>query len=601
MLGAALAAVSCGGTESDTRKAPALRGAFQVRTPRSRRGARARQGDVAPDRVLTREPGGDEPHPWRRRRGAARQGRFGRDELPLFAGGRKRALAVRAVSIDWDAGEEAMAGSRIAAKVMGRTPACRCRADRGLGDEASSMIGGVTAVRKGRAYIQITLGMQSQREREGHRDRQSDPDERSMIGGIRVALIRVFSSGVIGSTEACRRSDGVSKRDAAATSPAAASAPASERASHTASSTSAPARATAPSDDPRDPKDTEALLNGLMAMFGEDDKPAEKHVAQFSLPDGFEPGGECPDPGPSADAEIAEQAGATIPIKEGLTFAYTWTRAADDYDHECLRQVSAIDRRSILLTGSCPVGKDRHLQSTRRRICRTDLEDSYMFEIATGPSIPETLRGALIFSLSATSFSALKTTGTVHHRLLELETSTRGGVQVADDSDGTLDRGDTRTYTAIVNDKTIELPVVEAIGKITTGVRPSDFRLLVLDDARFPFVLDYQVPAWKYAITYTRLSFPTANEVETHLAVDKRVDVYGIYFDFASDRLRAESAPVLREISEALAKNPAWTLTINGHTDNVGGDAVQPGSLEAPQRVGAARAGDTYHIDARGC
>ena len=117
------------------------------------------------------------------------------------------------------------------------------------------------------------------------------------------------------------------------------------------------------------------------------------------------------------------------------------------------------------------------------------------------------------------------------------------GEQVADDSDGTLDCGDTRTYTAIVNDKTIELPVVEAIGNITTGVRPSDFRLLVGDDARFPFVLDYQVPAWRDAITYTRLSFPTANEVETHLAVNKHVDVYGIDLDFASDRLRAGVGP----------------------------------------------------------
>jgi outer membrane protein OmpA-like peptidoglycan-associated protein len=43
--------------------------------------------------------------------------------------------------------------------------------------------------------------------------------------------------------------------------------------------------------------------------------------------------------------------------------------------------------------------------------------------------------------------------------------------------------------------------------------------------------------------------------MERHLAIDKHVDVYGIYFDFASDRVRLESTPVLAEIAGVLAKN----------------------------------------------
>ena len=51
------------------------------------------------------------------------------------------------------------------------------------------------------------------------------------------------------------------------------------------------------------------------------------------------------------------------------------------------------------------------------------------------------------------------------------------------------------------------------------------------------------------------------------------MDVYGIYFDFASDSLRAESEPVLREIATALNAHPDWKLTITGHTDSIGGAA----------------------------
>jgi outer membrane protein OmpA-like peptidoglycan-associated protein len=50
------------------------------------------------------------------------------------------------------------------------------------------------------------------------------------------------------------------------------------------------------------------------------------------------------------------------------------------------------------------------------------------------------------------------------------------------------------------------------------------------------------------------------------------VDVYGIYFDFASDAIRPESEPILKEIADVLARNAEWTLSINGHTDNIGGD-----------------------------
>jgi outer membrane protein OmpA-like peptidoglycan-associated protein len=63
------------------------------------------------------------------------------------------------------------------------------------------------------------------------------------------------------------------------------------------------------------------------------------------------------------------------------------------------------------------------------------------------------------------------------------------------------------------------------------------------------------------------------------------VDVYGIYFDFASDKLRPESAPVLAEIAATLKNNPTWKLHVNGHTDNIGGDAY---NLDLSNRRAAA-------------
>jgi outer membrane protein OmpA-like peptidoglycan-associated protein len=60
--------------------------------------------------------------------------------------------------------------------------------------------------------------------------------------------------------------------------------------------------------------------------------------------------------------------------------------------------------------------------------------------------------------------------------------------------------------------------------------------------------------------------------LEEGLLENSRVDVYGIYFDFNSDRIRPESEPVLGEIGSILQRHPDWRLSIEGHTDNVGGN-----------------------------
>jgi outer membrane protein OmpA-like peptidoglycan-associated protein len=178
-----------------------------------------------------------------------------------------------------------------------------------------------------------------------------------------------------------------------------------------------------------------------------------------------------------------------------------------------------------------------------------------------------------------------------------MEPPRNGLSALVEDAQGEVQRQGKATSKVIVNDRAIDLPVVDASGRYAIGDHIDTFTLKVLDDARFPIVLDYRHVSNNFSITYTKVTFPTTGEVEKHLATDKHVDVYGIYFDFASDRLRPESGPVLREIGEALTRNPAWTLTINGHTDNVGGDAF---NLELSKRrsLSVRRAlSETYHID----
>lgn len=63
------------------------------------------------------------------------------------------------------------------------------------------------------------------------------------------------------------------------------------------------------------------------------------------------------------------------------------------------------------------------------------------------------------------------------------------------------------------------------------------------------------------------------SKIEDDLEKDGRAIVYGINFDFNSDKLRDESKVILDKIVKILKEKTDWKMTIEGHTDNIGGEA----------------------------
>jgi len=305
------------------------------------------------------------------------------------------------------------------------------------------------------------------------------------------------------------------------------------------------------------------------------------------------PGGECPPPSPTAAAEMAAQAAAPIPLKVGLTMSHVHKAARNDYEHECLEQVTAVDLRGIDVTSSCPTGKNHALLTASRRLCRSDLANSYIYVAEFDTGWPPTLRGSLEFSLSESSFVALKERGAVRHRFLNVAERADRLLVLDRDVDGQIKSEGKSTYKLIVNDTTIEVPTIEG----TLQQNNDLIRVKVLDDPHVPLMLDYYHPGIHFFITYHKVSFPTEHSIEQHLAADRKVDVYGIYFDFASDSLRKESEPVLREIATALNAHPDWKLTITGHTDSIGGAAANLElSRKRSARVRRALV-EQFHVD----
>lgn len=121
----------------------------------------------------------------------------------------------------------------------------------------------------------------------------------------------------------------------------------------------------------------------------------------------------------------------------------------------------------------------------------------------------------------------------------------------------------------LVNDRRVQLPAVHAsCPRLFFG----DAEFYFLDDPDNPLALAWDLGGGN-RLQVIKIMVPAeVPQIEQSLSQSGRAEVHGIYFDFASATIRPESEPVLKEIAQALSDNPQWRLSVEGHTDNVGGD-----------------------------
>jgi outer membrane protein OmpA-like peptidoglycan-associated protein len=171
----------------------------------------------------------------------------------------------------------------------------------------------------------------------------------------------------------------------------------------------------------------------------------------------------------------------------------------------------------------------------------------------------------------------------------------------------TLQRVATTVLPVTVNGTLVELPAIHARGSYM-GDRLDVF---YLDDESHPLGLMSRFSSGPHdggrENRLVRISFDCApvpgaatgqSRIERALLEGRRVDVYDIFFDFNSDRIRQLSEPTLAEIAGVLQRHPDWTLAIEGHTDSVASDTY---NLELSQRRAAAVKAaltERYRIDA---
>lgn len=247
-------------------------------------------------------------------------------------------------------------------------------------------------------------------------------------------------------------------------------------------------------------------------------------------------------------------------------------------DYEPVVTVTEVNDASVAITFSSALPEGEHL-SVSRIVLREDLRRAHALRAWFDDGDPQTFAGTTAFGLSLEAMREVREHGRTEfvvfvqrgNALLDAVLGAIGGAdQDANNRRaGTLHRveADDVAVPVLLNDQKVELPAIHLRGTFDDTV----VDLYVLDDPDNPLVL--RAVGGNTAQTI-RIAFPVENapSVEQRLRTEQRVELHGIYFDFAKATLRPESEPVLREIAAALSNNPSWEINIEGHTDNIGGD-----------------------------
>ena len=294
----------------------------------------------------------------------------------------------------------------------------------------------------------------------------------------------------------------------------------------------------------------------------------------------------------------------TVPLCAGLTVAGAVSEPHGDY--EPIVTVEAVTDTVVSLRYSTQVattsGTLRKID-VPRSVLVSDLKSATFLQPWFTVTAPATIPGSTAIGTSSAVLRALKTTGTAELALIDREHSTLAADRAVSPniyehltvfalrrvSPGPI------TIPIIVNDRTVDLPVIVAAG----SQMGETLELALLDDERNPLALktrrhsllaagdveQTQVVKVSFRCPADGPAAPSLERLEQALLENGRVDVYDIYFSFNSDEIRRESQPALRDIASLLRRHPDWTLAIEGHTDSIASDAY---NLELSQRRAAA-------------
>lgn len=228
---------------------------------------------------------------------------------------------------------------------------------------------------------------------------------------------------------------------------------------------------------------------------------------------------------------------------------------------------------TTVMTGVDPEGVDLSYTSSRgvvsqRRVLRGDMMAAPTFVMGYANKMPRVIPGSTAMGLSTAALEQLRSTGSVPYSLIYDANLSR--------VDGRLDLVKQLRVSLLIEDQLVSLPAVLARGVFGRGNKRAEAEFYIYDDRSNPIILQSTVSISGEGRARTERIVRVTSGASQRMAMQqtlstiRRMDLYGIHFDFDKANIRPEAADTIADIAETLRLNPGWRLLINGHTDSIG-------------------------------
>ena len=282
----------------------------------------------------------------------------------------------------------------------------------------------------------------------------------------------------------------------------------------------------------------------------------------------------------SAPAGSATPGGVatTVPFGVGVVYNYVMHNLDRPEDWQFYSTVTSVSPDETLYTEDQTVWRDGqpHKFLWHRRVSRREAANSKIIDNGVSCNAADTTdeghRGSTLRMASQRLYRELKAEGNA-----EVSIYFSYGCSKPYTLTGTI-TVDPRPVTVpiLLNGQRLDLKTVHARGTLN-GFQVqlvSDF--WILDDSVRPWVVRQEgtMPGKQYLQQLGTILSPDPKQekaLDDELSKSCRAPIYGIYFESNSAELNAASRPTLQQITEVMQHHPDWTLTIEGHTDSIGG------------------------------
>jgi outer membrane protein OmpA-like peptidoglycan-associated protein len=239
---------------------------------------------------------------------------------------------------------------------------------------------------------------------------------------------------------------------------------------------------------------------------------------------------------------------------------------------------------------------DTVLGSAARFVSSADLASAARIHVVYDPKGPLEHPSYTAWSVSSAVYQQLRASGRAQFQMMQGKPSrggqlgfSLGGAQwVPIRWRGTLTRvaATPESFPLLVNGRRITVPALRTRAQLNASGEQWSPEVWMLADSAHPLLLKVVSTDPPIRFQVTRVDLPDESAglgargagrlpgLEGELASSCRVELPGIYFAFNSAALDPASDRTIASVAAMLTRHRDWTVTIEGHTDSIGGAAA---------------------------